>query len=167
MFKGFLALWVVLAGFVLAGPANAENAVNPNLEKWVGTWQMTSGDYEENWTLQWTEEKTHLDLTFVSFEAGEPAFKANGFIFFDINTARLHLYMMMNNGALHENIGKLGNDGKFRLRSITYGGPVFPDHDMVVTFENNKMVFEYIYESETGDPEIYKNVFTRKNDPEN
>lgn len=165
MFKGFLRFCIVLAVWLFANPVFAEDSLNSNLDNWVGAWQLTSGDYEENWTLQWSENKTHLDLTFASFEAGQPAFKATGFIFFDTNTGRLHFYMMMNNGALHENIGQLGNDGKYRLQSKTYGGPGFPDHDVVIWFDQDKMVVEYIYASEDGEPEIYKNVFTRKNLP--
>ncbi len=163
MFKGFLVACLVLLNGLFVNFAYAENSLNLKLDEWVGAWQMTSGEYEENWELQWNEEKTHLNLTFASFEDEQPAFKATGFILFDSNTGRLHMYMMMNNGALHENIGKLESDGKYMLRSKTYGGPGFPDHDMIVSFEKGKMIFEYVYESQDGEPEVSKNVFGRRN----
>ena len=162
MFKSFIWFYIILAGGFFINPVFAEDSLNSNLENWVGTWQLNKGDYVENWDFEWTEEKTHLNFTFSSFEAGEPRFTANGFIFFDLNTAQFHFYMMMSNGALHANTGKLGDDGVYRLLSKTYGGPGFPDHEMIVTFNQGDMFFDYVYENEDGPPKISKNVLVRQ-----
>jgi hypothetical protein len=137
------------------------------LARYVGVWESTDEGkdgtkWREEWAFKWNPSHTFLNYRTVVERNGEPFSIGAGFLMYDVKTATYRLYLMVDNGALHESIGKEVADGRFEYTLETYGNPKFATTTMGLSFTPSVMRVSYSQAGADGkeSEEVYS--FERK-----
>ena len=136
-----------------------------DLAAYIGSWQTeyqdAEGDNKQIWTMKWNEKKTFLDFRTLTFLNNEVIFVGVGFIFYSEPESEYRMYLMMDNGALHESIGEKTGRNDFRFTTKTWGNAAFGDMDTEVSLSTDEMLVTYVYEGKDGTLKRSEEVFTR------
>ena len=159
---------LLLASPLASDPGIAGSAVpgaGLGLAPYVGSWQTeykdSDGDNKQIWTMTWNEKKTFLDFRTLTFLNDEVIFVGVGFIFYSEPESEYRMYLMMDNGALHESIGEKTGRNEFRFTTKTWGNASHGDMDTEMSVSRDKMLVAYIYEGKDGSPKRSESVFTK------
>ena len=103
-------LVAVVGLLVLAnGGTHAGDPPALDLDEYIGTWQTEYEDKEgknrEIWTLAWNDKQTYIDFHTETWVNSKLAYVGEGFLFYAEPEDEYRMYLMMDNGALHESIG--------------------------------------------------------------
>ena len=71
------------------------------------------------------------------------------------------MYLMMDNGALHESIGEKTAPNEFRFTTKTWANAGFGDIVTEVSLSKDRMLVTYLYDGKDGTPIRDENVFKR------
>lgn len=134
-----------------------ENSSRAALDSMTGDWttfprEKVDSGTGQNWQIKWNKKSKYLDYHVETISKNEVAYEGNGFILYDPELDTYRIYLMMDNGALHESVGKKTGTDSFEFRVTTYGVPnaVFPDQSYKLRVTPNEMIGEYAVIKEGG-----------------
>ena len=159
----FATLWLIFLA-ISAGPVLAQMQEN-SLQELVGVWETNyvdeDGPGRQVWTFSWNHNQTFLTLETLTYVNDEVAFVGKGFKYYDTENQKYRIYLMMDNGALHESTGIRQEDGTYRYMSETHGNAAFPDVEIELTVASGAMKVVYLWTAEDGTQERDDNIFAR------
>ena len=170
--KRNLKLVLIIAIISVISFSFSTNKTNDNpknsdvfLNKLIGTWEAISkddeGERKELWTLDWSTNKTHLELNVVSSFNDNPFATGYGFIVADSTSHEYRIYLMMDNGAMHESVGIRNKESEIDFILKTYGNVNFPDLKCKFLVNENTMTTKY---TSLDDKEYYTLEFSKIDD---
>lgn len=153
-----LAIFCILSIGIIATSfaEEKERPLNVALNSMVGKWTTFQKDDKsgngQNWQIEWSKKGTYLDYYVETIIKNQAAFNGTGFILYDSESDTYRIFLMMDNGALHESVGKKINTDSYEFRVATYGVPnaVFPDQSYKLRVTPTEMVGEYTVIKEDG-----------------
>jgi hypothetical protein len=133
----------------------------------VGVWESKETEkdgtqWREEWRFDWNDTHTFLDYCTVVERNGEPYATGVGFLMYDVKTSSYRLYLMVDNGALHESIGTEVGDGRFEYTMETYGNPKFATATVGLAFTPSVMTVSYSSVGADGTESRQSQDFERK-----
>lgn len=165
------SLFLILASLatmlltVNVGGTETSPSYRDDLGSFVGTWRNeyvdSDGDNLEIWSFQWNSKETFLEFCTETSINGEVQFLGSGAFLADAGDSRFRLYLMMDNGVMHESVGSKNGDGFFAFESTSFGIHGFPAHKVELTRSEETLIVSYIYPDENGGTERSEQVFVR------